>query len=84
MDLTNADVDDEGNPTEALKPKSTYNPVIQYFNQCVASKAMKGPTSELPKIDNFLIQYMSPDKDLLEKSASSINKFAEKFPLQKK
>lgn len=67
---------------EALKPKYTYNPVLQRFYQCVQHRALH-PGTPLPKLDPLIEKYINPDEELFHKSASKLKKFKEEFPLTK-
>ena len=40
-DLMTADEDDYGDAVEAYAPTQTYNPILQYFYQCVQHRAVK-------------------------------------------
>lgn len=82
LDLTEAAEDEEGNRMEALKPKHTYNPVLQRFYQCVQHRALH-PNTPLPKLDPLVERYVNPDEELFHKAAASIKNFQDEFPLMK-
>jgi ATP-dependent DNA helicase 2 subunit 2 len=42
-------------PQEALQPKSTFNPVLQHFWQCVHARALN-PGQPLPQLDPMIAQ----------------------------
>ncbi len=67
---------------EALKPKHTFNPVLQHFYQCVQKRAFNKHAS-LPKLDPLIEKYVNPDEQLLEKSENSLIEFKIQFPLTK-
>eukprot|EP01059_Diplonema_ambulator_P034360 TRINITY_DN7646_c0_g1_i2.p1 TRINITY_DN7646_c0_g1~~TRINITY_DN7646_c0_g1_i2.p1 ORF type:complete len:759 (+),score=190.58 TRINITY_DN7646_c0_g1_i2:67-2343(+) len=50
MDLSTAGVDEEGEQCEALRPRDVYNPVVQYFQQAVRVRLLKGDAG-LPPLD---------------------------------
>lgn len=57
--------DEEGNKEEVLKPTETYNPVLQYFYQCLEHKALNRENN-LPPLDETIGEYVKPDKKLFE------------------
>lgn len=81
---------------EALKPKYTYNPVLQRLYQCVQHRALK-PDAPLPHLDpvieryiflfifcqRFSFSYVNPDKTLFHNAEPPLKKFKSMFPLQK-
>ncbi len=69
-------------PTEALKPKHTYNPVLQHFYQCVQKRAMN-PDAPLPPLDPTIAQYVNPDAELFEHASAALQQVAEQFTLTK-
>lgn len=58
-------LDLEQNGEEQLKPTETYNPILQYFYQCLESKALND-NKELPSLDEEIEKYMIPNKELFE------------------
>jgi len=58
-------VDEDGNEEEVLKPTETFNPVLQYFYQCLEHKALK-KDNNLPPLDEAIGDYLKPDKNLFE------------------
>lgn len=67
-------LDLEANDEEELKPNETYNPILQYFYQCLESKAL-GNENELPNLDEEITKYLIPSKALFEN-----NKIVSFFP----
>ena len=59
---------------EQLKPSETYNPILQYFYQCLESKALSDD-KEIPPLDEEIKKYLIPNKELFE-----ANKFASFMP----
>ena len=57
--------DEEGDKEETLKPSDTYNPVLQYFYQCLEHKALN-KDNNLPGLDEVIEEYLKPDKNLFE------------------
>jgi len=57
--------DEEGNVEEVLKPTETFNPVLQYFYQCLEHKALESDNN-LPSLDDAIEDYLKPDKSLFE------------------
>jgi ATP-dependent DNA helicase 2 subunit 2 len=53
MDLMHNEEREDGSLGESLKPKYTYNPVLQRFYQCVQFRALN-PDSNLPKLDPLI------------------------------
>jgi ATP-dependent DNA helicase 2 subunit 2 len=63
LDLEKDDEDRDIN--ENLKPSETYNPVLQYFYQCLEDKVVK-KDNNLPGLDENIGEYLKPDKKLFE------------------
>lgn len=65
-------LDMEKNDEELLKPKETYNPILQYFYQCLETRALNNDNDnkELPSLDEEIAQYLIPDKTLFENNAT--------------
>lgn len=62
-------MDEDGEAQEALKPSDTYNPVLQYFYNCLEHKALKMDVegeNNLPVMDDMIGDYLKPDKELFE------------------
>eukprot|EP01113_Clastostelium_recurvatum_P048652 TRINITY_DN8908_c0_g1_i3.p1 TRINITY_DN8908_c0_g1~~TRINITY_DN8908_c0_g1_i3.p1 ORF type:complete len:744 (-),score=183.33 TRINITY_DN8908_c0_g1_i3:59-2119(-) len=82
LDLMTAAEDEEGNHMEALKPRYTYNPVLQHHYQCLQARALR-PEASLPPLDSALSNYITPDKKLFEEASEALKQFQEQFPLQR-
>lgn len=74
--------DEEGKFIESLKPKYTYNPILQHFYQCVQHRALH-PHSPLPTLDLLIKKYIYPDEELFHKANLVFKNFKEIFPLEK-
>lgn len=68
-------LDLEQNGEELLKPNETYNPVLQYFYQCLEAKALD-KSENFPPLDEAIASYLIPNKKLFEnnKYASFLHK----------
>eukprot|EP00011_Vannellida_sp_DIVA3-517-6-12_P007195 CAMPEP_0114621812 /NCGR_PEP_ID=MMETSP0168-20121206/9418_1 /TAXON_ID=95228 ORGANISM="Vannella sp., Strain DIVA3 517/6/12" /NCGR_SAMPLE_ID=MMETSP0168 /ASSEMBLY_ACC=CAM_ASM_000044 /LENGTH=721 /DNA_ID=CAMNT_0001833015 /DNA_START=11 /DNA_END=2176 /DNA_ORIENTATION=- len=82
LDLSVAGEDEYGDTTEVLKPKHTYNPVLQHFYQTVQARALK-PGAPVPKLDPRIEAYVNPDEALLAKAKVELDAFEAAFPLQR-
>ncbi|KAF2069356.1 hypothetical protein CYY_009327 [Polysphondylium violaceum] len=82
MDLMNAEHDEDGDPIPLLRPRYTYNPLLQHFYQCLHHRALH-PNTAIPKLDAVISAYINPDEQILEKSKHSILEFSTQFPLTK-
>lgn len=82
LDLSCAGEDEYGDTTEVLKPKHTYNPVLQHFYQTVQARALK-PGAPIPKLDPKIEAYVNPDEALLKKAKAELDAFQAAFPLQR-
>ncbi|XP_064382719.1 X-ray repair cross-complementing protein 5-like [Halichondria panicea] len=82
MDLMKADVDEDGRPCEALKPKNTPNPLIQRIFQCVAHRALH-PTDPLPEVDPSIKRLVTPSPAILTQCSGALNRIKDVFPLTK-
>ncbi|KNC52940.1 ATP-dependent DNA helicase 2 subunit ku80 [Thecamonas trahens ATCC 50062] len=81
LDLMTAQVDEDGEAVEALKPENTYNPVMQYFYQVVQHRALHPDDTALPPVDPIISAYMQPDANLFAAAAPAMAAFKELFPL---
>ena len=54
--LMTAGRDEDGDPMEALKPRHTYNPVLQRLYQCIQTRALV-PGAPLPPLDPIIEKY---------------------------
>jgi len=80
MDLMTASVNEDGTRAESLKPKHTFNPVLQRFYQCVEHRALdsSAPVSDL---DPLIAKYIQPDDCMIKISAPAIDSLKKSFPL---
>jgi len=60
--------DENGEKHEVLKPTETFNPILQYFYQCLEHKALNKDNNidTLPPLDESIGEYIRPDKNLFE------------------
>ena len=63
MDLMTAAINEDGDPEEALQPKSTFNPVVQRMYQGIQHRALN-PQDPIPELDPLLKNYVEPHKKL--------------------
>eukprot|EP01126_Amoeba_proteus_P003565 TRINITY_DN11192_c0_g1_i10.p1 TRINITY_DN11192_c0_g1~~TRINITY_DN11192_c0_g1_i10.p1 ORF type:complete len:623 (+),score=149.93 TRINITY_DN11192_c0_g1_i10:2070-3938(+) len=85
LDLTNAGINEDGEPTELFKPKNMYNPNIQFFHQALQHKALHPDRLDHPPpMDAQILNHISPPKELFEKASVEIQNFSEVFPLEVK
>ncbi|KAM9991022.1 hypothetical protein ACTFIY_007074 [Dictyostelium cf. discoideum] len=82
MDLMKSEFDEDGDPIQMLKPRFTYNPLLQHFYQCLHHRSLH-PNTQIPKLDPIIAEYINPDQIIMNKSKQSIKNFADKFPLTK-
>lgn len=68
IDSLNLDENEEDE--EILKPSDTFNPMLQYFYQCLEHRALNGD-SNLPELDEKIENILKPEQNKLLK-----NKFA--------
>lgn len=61
LDLMSGSMDSNGNQMEALKPKHTFNPVLQHFYQSVQNRALN-PQHPLTELDPVIRSYIQPDE----------------------
>ena len=69
---------------EALKPTSTFNPQIQYVNQCLIHRAMNPDSTELPPLNKAVEDYLKPDKQMFLNAQQECSLFESSFTLKKK
>lgn len=81
MNLMTAARDDDGDPTEALVPKHTFNPALQRFYQCVERRALD-PDADVSELDPSIARYIVPDPSLLRQAAPKLNNFRAAFDLR--
>ncbi|KAL1843419.1 hypothetical protein VTJ49DRAFT_1769 [Mycothermus thermophilus] len=71
MDLSNMDVDEDGNPVEYAPIDELYNPTIHHLNQAIRARAVDeeapiGPPAEI------LLRFSKPPQKLLDKAKAEI------------
>jgi len=76
MDLT-ADEDNE-----LFAPKSVYNLSYQYLYQCIRHRAIN-PNDPLPEKEERLLNMVSPNEEIVNKSSKIANELKEMFNIEK-
>lgn len=84
MDLMEAFEDEDGDLIEALKPKNTYNPVLQRFYQNLEVRALD-ETAAIQPLDPAVRKYIEFGDEFQERDdvAAAIADFAAAFPFKK-
>jgi len=67
---------------EALKPKYTFNPVLQRFYQCVEKRALD-KTAKIEELDPVIASYINPDERVHKRAAAAFKALETAFPLHK-
>lgn len=80
MDLMTASTDDEGNPSEAFKPKDTFNIAYQRLFQCIQQRLLS-EESAIPPWDAELKRHLS--HDLNEVQAKALKVLASLYSFEK-
>ena len=80
MDLMTAATNEDGDPEEALQPKSTFNPVVQRLYQGIQHRALN-PQDPIPELDPLLKDYVEPHKKLWEIASEQGRAVTEGFQL---
>ena len=75
-------LDLENDDEEELKPTETYNPTLQYFYQCLESKALNNE-DEIPPLDDEISKYLVPNKKLFENN-KYVSFLPKLFPIKEK
>ncbi|XP_068705465.1 X-ray repair cross-complementing protein 5-like [Montipora foliosa] len=83
MDLTNAQHDEDGRPIEALKCKTTFNPVRQRVFQCIQHRALNPDDPSLPDLDPVIASYLEPSAEFKARCAPQCAKVKDMFRLEK-
>eukprot|EP00455_Lapot_gusevi_P048048 TRINITY_DN6592_c0_g2_i3.p1 TRINITY_DN6592_c0_g2~~TRINITY_DN6592_c0_g2_i3.p1 ORF type:complete len:729 (-),score=150.15 TRINITY_DN6592_c0_g2_i3:21-2207(-) len=84
LDLTNVpSPDDETETTEILKPKYTFNPILQRFYQCVERRALD-PSAPVSELDPVIKSYLEPNPQVFERSREALQQFKQAFPLKQR
>ncbi|XP_022103565.1 X-ray repair cross-complementing protein 5-like [Acanthaster planci] len=82
MDLMKANVNEDGEEEEALKPKLTFNPYYQRLCQCLMHRALN-PTAALPALSPAIAEYLQPPRALSAECSSCVDKIKELFKLER-
>ena len=82
LDLSHAATSTLGEPMEALKPKYTFNPTLQYFYQVILSRALR-PNLPIPEMEATIAQHVSLDPAKLAGAAGPMQRFQDAFVLTK-
>ncbi|XP_015762651.1 PREDICTED: X-ray repair cross-complementing protein 5-like [Acropora digitifera] len=83
MDLTNAQRDEDGQPIEALKCKTTFNPVRQRVFQCIQHRALNPDDHSLPDLDPVIASYLEPSAEFKARCTPQCTKVKDMFRLEK-
>lgn len=85
LDLTKED-------EERVDPKLTFNPSLQYFAQVVSHKIAHpeldegqnndGGEAKLPELNQNIVDYVRPDREMFEGAQQEISAFEEAFELE--
>ena len=75
-------LDLENDDEEELKPTETYNPTLQYFYQCLESKALNNE-DDIPPLDDEISKYLVPNKKLFENN-KYVSFLPKLFPIKEK
>lgn len=81
---------------ERIDPKMTFNPALQYFAQVVSHKIANGqkrqesdpsgmgppPNQQLPAMNQTILEYVRPDREMFMGARDEIEAFEEQFELQ--
>lgn len=67
---------------EQLRPKITFNPVLQRIYQAIQHRALNPDDPDFPELDENITSYISPDKSLFEKAANEVKTFTNSFELK--
>ncbi|KAJ7388679.1 X-ray repair cross-complementing protein 5 [Desmophyllum pertusum] len=83
MDLTDAHRDEDGQTIEALKCKTTFNPVRQRVFQCIQHRALNPDDPSLPDLEPVIASYLEPSAEFKARSAPQCTKVKDMFRLEK-
>lgn len=83
MDLTDAQRDEDSQPIEALKCKTTFNPVRQRVFQCIQHRALNPEDPSLPDLDPVIASYLEPSEEFKARCAPQCIKVKDMFRLEK-
>nr|XP_058950192.1 X-ray repair cross-complementing protein 5-like [Pocillopora verrucosa] len=83
MDLTDAQRDEDGQATEALKCSRTFNPARQRVFQCIQHRALNPDDPSLPDLDPVIASYLEPSTEFKARCAPECMKIKDMFRLEK-
>ena len=83
MDLMDAAVDEDGQPTEAVKPSDTHNPAYERMYQCIQHRVFHPDDPHLPEPDDTLLRTVLPQQVLVDRATPAVERLAKHFPLEK-
>lgn len=82
MDLTKADVDEDGDKREALKPKLTFNPYFQHVYQCLQHRALH-PKDPIPELSPLIARCLQLPAAVEAACQASVVKLSKAFKLER-
>lgn len=81
MDLMNADIDEDGNPCEALQSDNIYDPFLQYWFESLYHRQLYKNTNDLPPPSDRLKNSIEPPIKIRENAKKFLEKVSQKFCL---
>ncbi len=84
LNLMEGEADEDGDFSESLNVRQTFNPVLQHFNDCLNHRAFHPEEEKLPQVNPEISNYLRPDRNLYERAAKHCKVFATACPLQVK
>nr|XP_011424766.2 X-ray repair cross-complementing protein 5 [Crassostrea gigas] len=81
-DLSQAVEDEDGEKTEALKPKLIFNPYFQRLYQCLQHRALE-PHEPLPELSPMIANSLNPPQEVSAKCEAQCEKLKNLFKLEK-
>eukprot|EP00826_Nyctotherus_ovalis_P009704 TRINITY_DN12568_c0_g2_i1.p2 TRINITY_DN12568_c0_g2~~TRINITY_DN12568_c0_g2_i1.p2 ORF type:complete len:299 (+),score=98.58 TRINITY_DN12568_c0_g2_i1:1496-2392(+) len=67
---------------EQLRPKMTFNPVLQHLYQSIQHRALNPEEPSLPELDENIAAYVKPDQAFFERAEKEVQIFRESFELK--
>ncbi|XP_061178116.1 X-ray repair cross-complementing protein 5-like [Saccostrea echinata] len=80
-DLSQAAEDEDGEKTEALKPKLIFNPYFQRLYQCLQHRALE-PHEPLPELSPLVANSLKPPQEIVTRCEAQCDKIKELFKLE--
>ncbi|XP_062609734.1 X-ray repair cross-complementing protein 5-like [Saccostrea cucullata] len=80
-DLSQAAEDEDGEKTEALKPKLIFNPYFQRLYQCLQHRALE-PHEPLPELSPLIANSLKPPQEVVTRCEAQCDKIKELFKLE--